>query len=184
MSSHAICLSLVCTRTSSVCQSHLLVCHPYVTSMCSYVISMSLVCTRMSSICHSFVIRMYLHVIRMLCTGMSSIYHSYVTRSTCMLSVFHSRVLVCYPYVTNVSLVCHPYVSRMYSYVIRMSIVCTRMSSVCHLFVLVCQMYVTRMWFYHKLKETATFPCDLLPSGISKYSIFRTKLLNSIEIYF
>ena len=38
--SHAICMSLVCTRMSSVCHSDLLVCHPYVTRMHSYVTCM------------------------------------------------------------------------------------------------------------------------------------------------
>ena len=54
--SHAICMSLVCTRISSVYHSHLLVCHPYVTRVYLYVIRMSLVCTRMSSVCQSYVL--------------------------------------------------------------------------------------------------------------------------------
>ena len=44
--SYIICMSLVCTRMSSVC-------HPYVTRLYSYVTRMSLVCTSMSSVCHS-----------------------------------------------------------------------------------------------------------------------------------
>ena len=106
-------LSLVCTRTSSVCypyvcthmssvyHSYVLVCHPYVTPMYSYVIPVSLVCTRM----YPYVIHMSLA-----CTRMSSVCCSYV-------------------------LVCHPYVACMYLYVIPMSIVCTRVSSVCHSYV-------------------------------------------------
>ena len=100
-----ILMSLVCTRTSSVCHSYVLVCHPYVTRIYSYVICMSLVCVRMSSVCHSYVLVCHPYVPRM-----SSVYHSYV-------------------------LVRHPYVTCMCSYVIRMPLVCTRMSSVCHSYV-------------------------------------------------
>ena len=80
---------------SSVCYSHVRVCHAYVTRMYSHVIRMSLVCTlchpyvtritRMLSVCHSYVLlchpyvtRMYSYVIRMslVCTRMSSVCHS------------------------------------------------------------------------------------------------------------
>ena len=85
--SYVICMSLICTRMSSICHSYVLVCHPCVTLMYSYVIRMSLVCTRMSSVCHSYVLvcypyvtRMYSYVIRMslVFTRMSSVCHSYV----------------------------------------------------------------------------------------------------------
>ena len=59
-------------RMSSVCNSHILVCHPFVTRMYPYAILMSLVCTLMSSVghsyvlvCHTYITRMYSHVIRM-----------------------------------------------------------------------------------------------------------------------
>ena len=65
-------MSLVCTRTSSVCHLCVLVYHSYVTLMYSYVICMSLVCTHMSFVCHSYVLvchsyvtLMYSYVIRM-----------------------------------------------------------------------------------------------------------------------
>ena len=41
--SYVICMSLVCTRMSSVCHWYVLACQPYVTRMYSYVICMSLV---------------------------------------------------------------------------------------------------------------------------------------------
>ena len=106
--SYAICMSVVCT-----CMSH--VCQPYVTALYSYVSRMSLVCVRIWSIythmpylCHSHV----LVCIRMsiVCTRMSSVCHLY-------------------------ALVCHPYVTRMYLYVIRVSLVSTRTSSLCHSYV-------------------------------------------------
>ena len=43
MYSYVIGMSLICTRISPVCHSHVLVCHPCVTRMYSYVIRMSLV---------------------------------------------------------------------------------------------------------------------------------------------
>ena len=50
-------------RMSSVCHSYvismslvLLVCHPYITRMCSYDIRMALACTRISSVCLSYVL--------------------------------------------------------------------------------------------------------------------------------
>ena len=78
---------------SSVCYSHVRVCHAYVTRMYSHVIRMSLVCT--------------------LC-------HPYVTRITRMLSVCHSYVLLCHPYVTRMYsyvTVCHSYVHVCHPYV-------------------------------------------------------------------
>ena len=74
--SYVICMSLVCTRMSSVC-------HSSVTRMYSCVIRVSLLCTRMPSVCHSYV----LTCLRMslVCARMSSVCHSYV--------------LVCHPYV-------------------------------------------------------------------------------------
>ena len=93
-------MSPVCTRTSFVCHSYVLVLHPFFTGMYSYIIRMWLVCTRISSVCHSYVLayhpyvtRMYSYVIRitLVCTRMSSVGHSYV-------------------------LVCHPYVTRMWFY--------------------------------------------------------------------
>ena len=130
--SHTVCMSLVCTRMSSVCPSHLLVCHPYVTLMYFYVIRMSLVCIRMSSVCHSHLLVCHLYVTHM---------YQYVIRislvCTCMPSVCHSYILVCYLYVTS-----------MYSYVIRLSLVYFRMSSLCNLYVLVCHPYVIRMYSY------------------------------------
>ena len=38
--SHAICMSLGCTRMSFVCHSYVLLCHPYLTRLYSYVIRM------------------------------------------------------------------------------------------------------------------------------------------------
>ena len=121
-----LCLSYVnrmyshVTRMSFVCHSYLLVCHLYVTPMCSYIICMysyairmSLVCTRMSSVCHSYVIRI------------SLVCHPHVTRI--------------YSYAIRMSLVCHPYVTLMYSYAICMSLVCT-----------LCHLHVTGRWFYHE----------------------------------
>ena len=142
-------MSLVCIRMSSVCQSYVLVCHPYVTRMYSLLvyIRMSFLCHSYVLACHPYVTRMYSYVLRMslVCTRMSSICHSYV-------------------------LACHPYVTCMYSYVIRMSLLCTRISSVCQSFVcmylnrisllctcipsvcqsfvLVCRPYVTHMYSY------------------------------------
>ena len=124
---------------TSVCHSHVLVCHQYVTRIYSNTIRMSLVCTRISFVfhsyvlvchsdvlvCHPYVTHMYSYVIRMslVCTRMPSVCHSYV-------------------------LVYHSYVTRMYTYVVRMSLVCTCMPSVCHSCVLVCHLYVTRTYLY------------------------------------
>ena len=58
-------MSLVYTRKSSVCHSHPLVCHLYVTRMQSYVIRMSLVCTRMSFVCHLYLLACHPYVTRM-----------------------------------------------------------------------------------------------------------------------
>ena len=69
-------MSLVHTLMSSICNSNLLVCHPYATRMffiChpfvtrtySYVIGMLFVCIRMSSICHSYILVCHLYVTRM-----------------------------------------------------------------------------------------------------------------------
>ena len=41
MYSYVICVSFVCTRMSSLCNSHLLVCQPHATGMYSYVIRVS-----------------------------------------------------------------------------------------------------------------------------------------------
>ena len=92
--SHAICMTLVCTRMSSVCYLHLLVCHPLalvstrMLSVChshvfvchSYVTCMYSYITRMSLVCYPYVTRLYLYAIRMslVCTRMSSVCHSYV----------------------------------------------------------------------------------------------------------
>ena len=94
--SYVILVSLVCTRMPFVCDSYVLVYHPYVTRLYSYVIRMSLVCTLCLPyvpVCHLYVTCMYSYVIRMslICTRMSSVCHSYV-------------------------LVCHPYVTRMWFY--------------------------------------------------------------------
>ena len=53
---YVIRFSLVCTRTSFVCHSFVLVHHPYVTRMNSYDTRMSLVCIHMSFVCHSSVV--------------------------------------------------------------------------------------------------------------------------------
>ena len=84
---------------------------------------------------------------------LSAACHPYVTP---MSLIYHSYVLVCHPFVTNIYscivrmalvctcvssvchsyvLVCHPHITRLYSYAIRMSLVCTRMSFVCHSYV-------------------------------------------------
>ena len=73
----------------SVYPLYALVCHPYVTGMCSYDIRMSLVCTRMSFVCHSYVL----------------VRHSYVTHM--------------YSFIIRLSLVCtriSPYDTRMWFY--------------------------------------------------------------------
>ena len=57
--SYVICMSLVCTRMSSICHSYVFVCHPYVTRIYSYVTRISLVCTCMSAVCHSSVVVPY-----------------------------------------------------------------------------------------------------------------------------
>ena len=64
MYSYVICMSLVCTRMSSVC-------HSYVIRMSLVCTRMSFVCTRMSSVCtpmYSYVIRSY-----------APVCHSYIT---------------------------------------------------------------------------------------------------------
>ena len=85
--SHVICMSLVCARMSSVCHSHLLICHPYITGMYLYAILMSLLCTCIPSVfqsyvfvCHPYVTRMHSYFIHMslACTRKSSVCHSYV----------------------------------------------------------------------------------------------------------
>ena len=58
---YVTCMSLVCTRMSSVCHSHVLVCH----FIYSCVIRVSLVCHSHVLVCHPYVTRMYSHVIRM-----------------------------------------------------------------------------------------------------------------------
>ena len=76
----------------------------------------------MSFACHSYVIRIYLHVIRMSSYVLAC--HPYVTRMYSyvnrMLLVFTPTCSVCQSHV----LVCHPYVTRMNSYAIRVSFVC------------------------------------------------------------
>ena len=69
-------MSLVSTRTSSVCHSHVLACHPYVNRMYSYVIRMSSVCTCMSFVCHSYVL--VCHCMSLVFTCIYSVCHSYV----------------------------------------------------------------------------------------------------------
>ena len=120
---HVICMSLTCSRMSSVCHSYVLVCHPYVTLMYSYVIRISLVCTRMSLVCTG----MYSYVTRM---------YSYVTR---MSLVCHPCVTRMYSYVIRISLACHSYILVSHLYVLvctHMSLVCTRMSLLCHSYVI------------------------------------------------
>ena len=97
MCSYVISMSLVWACMSSVCNSYIFVCDPYVTRMCS----MSSVCHSYVLVCHPCVTRMGLYFIRMSLVGtrMSSLCHSY-------------------------GLVCHPYVTRMCSCVIYMSLVC------------------------------------------------------------
>ena len=56
MYAYGIRVTVVWTRMSSVCHSHVLECHPYITHMYSYAIRMSLVYTRMSSVCHLYVV--------------------------------------------------------------------------------------------------------------------------------
>ena len=129
---HVICMSLTCSRMSSVCHSYVLVCHPYVTLMYSYVIRISLVCTRMSLVCtgmYSYVTRMYSYVTRMslVCHPCVTRMYSYVIR----ISLVCTRMSLVY---TRKSLVCtrmHSYVTRMYSYVTPMSLVCHWSSQGC-----------------------------------------------------
>ena len=52
-------------RISSVCHTHVLVCHSYVTRISLHVIRMSLVCTCMSSVCHSYALLCHSCVTRM-----------------------------------------------------------------------------------------------------------------------
>ena len=76
-----VCMSLVCSRMSSLCHSYVFVCHPFVTRMYSYVILLLLVCICMTSFyysyflaCHTYVTRVYLYLILLLlvCTRVSS----------------------------------------------------------------------------------------------------------------
>ena len=143
----ATCISLVCIRMLSVCHSHLLVFHPYVTLMYTYVIRMSLVCTRMLSVCHSYVLVCYPYL-----TRMSLVCHSYAPKCHPYVTRMYSYVIRMYPVCTCMSsvchwyvFVCHSYITCMQSYVIRMSLVCTRISSACYSHVLVCHPYVTRV---------------------------------------
>ena len=59
---HVIRMAFVCALISLICQYSLIslhmsiVCHSYVTCMCSYVIRMSLVCTSMSTVCYKSVV--------------------------------------------------------------------------------------------------------------------------------
>ena len=79
-----------------VCHSYVLVCHPYVSRVCSYAI----VYHSYVLVCHPYVTRMFLYVTRM---------YSYVIR----MSFVCTRVSpVCHSYV----LVCHRYVTRMWFY--------------------------------------------------------------------
>ena len=89
----------------------------------------------------------YSHVIRMsvVFTRLSLVYHSYV--------------LVCYPYFTHMSLVCYLYVLVCYpchSYV-------TGMLSICHSYVLVCHPYVTRIYSYVILMSLVCRPYVVSP---------------------
>ena len=132
----------------------LLLCHLYATRMYSYIICISLICSgvhgKTADEWHTDGIQIHKSDIRMK--------YKYIE----MTSICHSYVLVCYAYVTSMSLLCHLYVTHMclyllvchayfthmYLYVIRMSFLCTCMSPVCHSYVLVCHRYVTRMYFY------------------------------------
>ena len=87
---HVIHMSFICTRTTLICYLYILVCHPYVTCMCSYVIRMSLVCTRMSSVCHWYVL----------------VCHQYVTRTSRVCTRVSLYVTRMYWYVICMSLVC------------------------------------------------------------------------------
>ena len=83
--------------------------------------------------------------------------YSYVIR----MSLVRTRMLsVCHSYV----LVCHPYVTRMYSHVIHMSLVCNRMSSVCH-------SYVVLLWTYESWHKLLINDSDKF---INKRSIYKT----------
>ena len=181
---------------TSVCHSHVLVCHPYVTRIYSNAIRMSLVLTRTSFVCHSYVLvchpyvtHIYSYVIRMslVWTRMQSVCHSYVL-------VYHSYVTRMYTYVIRMSLVCicmpsvghsyvlvcHLYVARIYLYAIRMSLVCTRMSSVCH-------SYVVLPWTLMKVKVTIqSFLLHLSRSvNFAKYlSTFQIMVLISIMLLY
>ena len=86
---HAICMSIVCTRMSHLCNL-------YVTRVYAHVIHTSLVCTHILSTCTHM---------PFVCQSYVLLRHLYVTR-------MYLYVLVCHSYV----LVCHPYVTRMWFY--------------------------------------------------------------------
>ena len=87
---------------------------------------------------------------------------NFIFLSNRILSVCHSHIPECHPYVTlmyshfilmslvctGMSSVCHTYVLACHPYVTRASSVCIRMSSVCHSYVLVCHPYGTRIYAY------------------------------------
>ena len=172
MYSYVICLSLVCTRKSSVCHSYVLVCYRYVTPMYSYVIRMSLVCTHVSSVSHSYVLVCHLHVTRMYSyvIRMSLVYHPYVTHIS---SVCHSYALICHPYVTD-----------LYSYVIRMSLVCTRMSFVCHSYVVLPRQFIWAFWmcssFFFRSLYFSVLICLFLSWMVLGFQIF----ISTFSLYF
>ena len=89
--------SLILLYMTLVCQSYVVVCHPYVTRMWSGCNSYLLVChqyvTRMSSVCHPYVL----------------VWHPYVNRMSSACTHISS---VC----TRMSPVCQPYFTRLWFY--------------------------------------------------------------------
>ena len=146
---------------TSVCHSHVLVCHPYVTRIYSNAIRMSLVLTRISFVCHWYVL---------VCHPYVTDKYSYVIR---MSLVWTRMPSVCHSYV----LAYHSYVTRIYTYVIRMSLVCICMPSVGHSYVLVCHLYVARIYLYViRMSLVCGFTMNPYESK-SNYTIFSTSLI-------
>ena len=188
--SYVICMSLVCTRKSSVCHWYVLVCYRYVTPMYSYVIRMSLVCTHVLSVSHSYVLVCHLHVTRMYSyvIRMSLVYHPYVTHIS---SVCHSYALICHPYVTDIysyvirmSLVCTRISFVCYSYVICMSLVCTRMSFVCHSYVVLPRQFIWAFWmcssFFFRSLYFSVLICLFISWMVLGFQIF----ISTFSLYF
>ena len=76
--SYFILMSLAFIHVSSVCESYILVCYPYITRMYLQFLRMSFVCTRMSSTCHSYVL----------------VYHPYAILATTLIPILFIRIFL------------------------------------------------------------------------------------------